>query len=364
MADASTVAATLPELQRETRWRRLAPGIALSLTVAMVAMLVGSSAWLQQHGLSALTIAIALAMLVGNTVYAHLEPTAAAGVAFSKRLLLRAGIVLYGLRLTLQDIGHVGVAGVVTDTLVLGSTFALAWWLGTRWLGLERRTAILIGAGSSVCGAAAVMATEPVVKARPEELTVAVATVVVFGTIAVFLYPALFALNLHYRFINGGAHGFGIYAGSTIHEVAQVVAAARSSAPEAADSAVITKMVRVMMLAPLLVGLSAYLSRKECAEAGQVVQASRSISIPWFAVIFLGVVIVNSFVVLPPSVLRLNNQLDTVLLATAMASLGLTTHVSAIRQAGTRPLLLALVLFAWLVVGGAGINHAVAALFP
>jgi uncharacterized integral membrane protein (TIGR00698 family) len=324
-------------------------------------LVASSSAWLQQHGLSALTIAIALAMVLGNTAYVHVAPTAAPGVAFSKQFLLRAGIVLYGLRLTLQDISHVGVPGVVTDTLVLGSTFALAWYLGTRWLGLERRTALLIGAGSSVCGAAAVMATEPVVRARPEELTVAVATVVVFGTIAVFLYPALFALNLHWHVIDGGARGFGIYAGSTIHEVAQVVAAARSSAPDAADSAVITKMVRVMMLAPLLVGLSAYLGRSGDAVQSQAGRASRRISIPWFAVAFLGVVIINSFVALPPNLLRLNNQLDTVLLATAMASLGLTTHVSAIRHAGTRPLILALVLFAWLVLGGAGINHAVAA---
>jgi uncharacterized integral membrane protein (TIGR00698 family) len=362
MPGTSTVA-TLPQLQPGTRWSRLAPGIAVSLALAVVAMRIGSSPWLQQHGLSALTIAIALAMLVGNSVYVYLAPRAAPGVAFSKQVLLRTGIVLYGLRLTLQDIGHVGVAGVLTDTLVLGSTFALAWWLGTRWLGLERRAAILIGAGSSVCGAAAVMATEPVVRARPEELTVAVATVVVFGTIAVFLYPALFALNLHWHVIDGGSRGFGIYTGSTIHEVAQVVAAARSSAPEAADSAVITKMVRVMMLAPLLVGLSAYLSRGDRAEASQAGPTCRRISVPWFAVAFLGVVIVNSLVALPPTLLTLNNQLDTVLLATAMAALGLTTHVSAIRQAGTRPLILALVLFAWLVVGGAGINHAVAAMF-
>jgi uncharacterized integral membrane protein (TIGR00698 family) len=326
-------------------------------------MLLGSNAWLQQHGLSVLTVAIALGILIGNTVYEPLAPMAAPGVAFSKQFLLRTGIVLYGLRLTLQDVGHVGVAAVMTDTVVLASTFALAWWLGTRWLGLERRTAILIGAGSSVCGAAAVMATEPVVRARPEELTVAVATVVVFGTIAVFLYPALFALNLHWHVIGDGARGFGIYTGSTIHEVAQVVAAARSSAPEAADSAVITKMVRVMMLAPLLVGLSAYLSRGERAGDGGAGPVRRRISVPWFAVIFLAVVIVNSFVALPATVLRLNNPLDTLLLATAMTSLGLTTHLGAIRQAGTRPLILALVLFAWLVVGGAGINHAIAAMF-
>jgi uncharacterized integral membrane protein (TIGR00698 family) len=360
MAGASVVLVSLPQTPASNRWVALVPGIALSVALAAVAMAIGRNTWLQQHGLSALTIAIALAMLVGNTVYQHLAPLAAPGVAFSRQVLLRAGIVLYGLRLTLQDVGHVGIGGILTDALVLTSTFTLAWVLGTRWLGLERRMALLIGAGSSVCGAAAVLATEPVVRARPEEVTVAVATVVVFGTLAVFVYPALFALNLHWPFIEGGARGFGIYVGSTIHEVAQVVAAARSSAPEAADTAVIAKMVRVMMLAPLLVGLSAWLGR---AHTGGNPSAPVRISVPWFAVAFLAAVIFNSFVSLPAPVLTLNGQLDTVLLATAMASLGLTTQVSAIRTAGTRPLILALTLFAWLVGGGAVINHAAAALF-
>ena len=143
-------------------------------------------------------------------------------------------MVLYGLRLTVQDIGHVGMVGVATDALVLGSTFGLACLIGIKWLRLDPKTAMLIGAGSSICGAAAVMAAEPVVKARAEQVTVAVATVVVFGTVAIFLYPALFELNQQWQLVPGGADGFGIYIGSTLHEVAQVVAAARSVGPHAA----------------------------------------------------------------------------------------------------------------------------------
>ena len=171
------------------------------------------------------------------------------------------GVVLYGLRLTLQDIGHVGLAGVAIDALVLSSTFTLAYVIGTRWLKLDRTTALLIGAGSSICGAAAVMATEPVLRARAEQVTVAVATVVVFGTLSIFLYPALYDLNQHWPVIAGGADGFGIYAGSTIHEVAQVVAAAHPIGTHAEDAAVITKMVRVMMLAPFLLLLSGWMAR-------------------------------------------------------------------------------------------------------
>ena len=185
-------------------------------------------------------------------------------------------IVLYGLRLTTQDMGQMGWTGVVVDALVLCSTFGLACWIGMRWLGLERETAMLIGAGSSICGAAAVLATEPVVKARAEQVTVAVATVVVFRTLSNFLYPVLFQLNQAWGEIPGGAKGFGQYAGSTIHEVAQVVAAARSIGPEAADAAVIAKMVRVMMLAPFLLLLSAWMARSGGARAATGAGGARS----------------------------------------------------------------------------------------
>jgi uncharacterized integral membrane protein (TIGR00698 family) len=141
---------------------------------------LGGIGWLQNHGLSALTMAILFGMLVGNTAYPHLAPHCGAGVNFSKQSLLRLGIILYGLRLTLQDIGHVGLSGVLVDSLVLSSTFTLSSLLGTRWLKLDPKAAMLIGAGSSICGAAAVMATEPVLRARAEHVTVAVATVVVF----------------------------------------------------------------------------------------------------------------------------------------------------------------------------------------
>jgi uncharacterized integral membrane protein (TIGR00698 family) len=343
---------------------RLLPGLAISAALAAAGMTIGRIGWLQAHGFSALTLAIVLGIVIGNTVYPRIAATCGGGVSFSKQSLLRVGVVLYGLRLTVQDIGHVGFAGVATDALVLSSTFALACYIGIQWLGLDRNTALLIGAGSSICGAAAVMASEPVVRARAEQVTVAVATVVVFGTFAIFLYPALFELNQHWALIPGGAEGFGIYAGSTIHEVAQVVAAARSVGPHAADTAVIAKMVRVMMLAPFLIMLSAWLARDDAKRAsggqpsnGLATLPKAKLAVPWFAFAFVGVVLFNSLHLLPASVVALTNEVDTVLLAMAMAALGLATHISSIRKAGIKPLLLALILFVWLVVGGALINR-------
>lgn len=337
---------------------RLLPGLALSAGLGWLAIWLAEYDWVQAAGLSGLSLAIVLGMLVGNLGYARIAAQAGPGVGFSKQNLLRLGIVLYGLRLTVQDVVHVGAAGVLIDAVVVCGTFTLAVWLGTRWLGLERSTAMLIGAGSSICGAAAVLAAEPVVKGRAEEVAVAVATVVVFGTIATFLYPALYALNQHAGWLAGGERAFGIYIGSTVHEVAQVVAAGNAIGAEATDTAVIVKMVRVMMLAPFLLALSAWLARHPDRRAGGAadLQAPR-LTVPWFAVGFVAVVAFNSLQWLPQPVTAAATTLDNHLLAMAMAALGLTTHASAIRKAGLRPLLLALLLFGWLVAGGALLNR-------
>jgi uncharacterized integral membrane protein (TIGR00698 family) len=345
------------KLQGASVWRLL-PGLALSAVIAACAIALAQLPWLQAHGLSALTLAIVLGILAGNTVFPRMAATCGPGVNFSKQSLLRVGIILYGLRLTFQDVGQVGLAGVVIDALVLSSTFALSLVLGTRLLKLDRNTAMLIGAGSAICGAAAVMAAEPVVRAKSEQVTVAVSTVVVFGSIAIFLYPLLYELNQQWHILGRSAADFGIYIGSTVHEVAQVVAAAKSINQEAANAAVIAKMVRVMMLAPFLVLLSVCMGRVVGAGTASGISKPR-LAIPWFAFAFVGVVGINSFSILPQRLVIEATQLDTLLLAMAMAALGLTTHVSAIRRAGPKPLILATLLFCWLIAGGAAINRIV-----
>ncbi|MBE7940268.1 MULTISPECIES: YeiH family putative sulfate export transporter [Ramlibacter] len=332
-----------------TALRRLAPGLLACALLAVAGSQLASVDLLARHGLSALTLALMLGMLAGNLLPAPVLAHCGPGIGLAKQRILRLGVVLYGLRLTVQDIGHVGWAGVLVDAAMVCSTFALACGLGIRWLGLDRKTAMLIGIGSSICGAAAVVAAEPVVKARAEQVTVAVATVVVFGTLATFLYPLLFAAAAHGWPLPAQGRSFGLYVGSTVHEVAQVIAAARAVSPEAADTAVIAKMVRVMMLAPFLLALSALGPRGGGA-------ARTRTSVPWFAFAFIGVVLLNSLHGLPaPWAARLV-ELDTGLLAMAMAALGLATQVRMMREAGSRPLLLAALLFAWLVVGGAALN--------
>ena len=331
--------------------RRLAPGLLLTGLIAAAALTFGAQPIVAGLGLSGLTLAIVIGMLLGNTVYPQLQNLCDSGVLLAKQRLLRLGIILYGFRLTFQQIAGVGISGIVIDALTLSSTFLLACFLGRRWLKLDRESCWLIGAGSSICGAAAVLATEPVVKAQAAKVAVAIATVVLFGTLAIFIYPALWPLAQR-LFPALTAAEFGIYTGSTVHEVAQVVAAGQAVNPQAESAAVIAKMLRVMMLAPFLLLLSAWIQRR----SPQRPATQRALPFPWFALLFIAVALFNSFHLLPAGWIAQINRLDTLLLAMAMAALGLTTHISAFKQAGVRPLLLGLLLFIWLLFGGGAIN--------
>ncbi|QWZ03969.1 YeiH family protein [Klebsiella pneumoniae] len=342
-------ALTLPTKHRSL-WH-FVPGLALTAALTGAALWAGSFPAIAGAGFSALTLAILFGMVVGNTVYPKIWQPCDGGVIFAKQHLLRLGIILYGFRLTFAQIADVGVSGILIDVLTLSSTFFIACFLGQKVFGLDKHTSWLIGAGSSICGAAAVLATEPVVKAEASKVTVAVATVVIFGTIAIFLYPAMYPLLAHWF----TPETYGIYMGSTMHEVAQVVAACHAVSPDAENAAVIAKMLRVMMLAPFLLFPAARVKQLTPAGNGE----KSKITIPWFAIMFIPVAVFNSFHLLPKAVVDMLVTLDTVLLAMAMAALGVTTHVSALKKAGAKPLLMALMLFVWLIVGGGVINVAI-----
>lgn len=222
--------------------------------------------------------------------------------------------------------------------------------------------------GKSKRSAGSILAAKPVLKARAEQVTVAVATVVVFGTLAIFYHPLLHGFNLHWQWLNTTDFAYGMFVGSTIHEVAQVVAAGAAISPTAAYTAVIAKMVRVMMLAPFLIVLAVYLAHAKTEQVTEPVQVKTKglltgVTVPWFAFIFVAVAGFNSLQLLPEQAIEHIAQLDTALLAMAMAmvALGLTTDIKAIRHAGLKPRMLASLLFAWLVIGGAGLNYAITA---
>lgn len=313
------------------------PGVALAAGLGVVALAAAETAWLRQWHLSALTVAIVIGLLLGNLSAGRLSPAFTPGLVLAQRQLLRAGVVLYGVRLSFQDVAAVGAPGLVLDLLVVASTLGLGVWAGRRWFGLDRDTALLTAAGSAICGAAAVLAVERVIRPEPGKVAIAVASVVLFGTLDIFLYPAL------YPHLGLDAAAFGLYTGATVHEVAQVVAVGSAIGPETADAAVVVKLTRVLMLVPVLL----LLGWREARAGGQ-----RAMVVPWFALGFLGVVALNSVVTIPAAAKSALLALDTLLLATAMAALGMETRLSRLRALGPRPLLLAGMLFLWLCGGG------------
>ncbi|TJY62981.1 YeiH family putative sulfate export transporter [Sinimarinibacterium sp. CAU 1509] len=325
------------------------PGIGLTAVLAVISMTAATNSFAQQHALSSLTLAIMLGVVVGNTVFSRIAAQTAHGVDFSRGSLLRLGVMLYGFRVSFQDLAHVGLTGLAMAALVVAGIFSLSRLLGTRVFRLDRETSMLIGAGAAICGAAAVMAAEPVIRGQAHKVSVAVATVVVFGSLGMFLYPTL------YPYLGLSEHAYGIYAGATIHEVAQVVVAGKAVGDGAAAAAVIEKMLRVMLLAPFLLTLSVAQRKRGALTA---TGAQHRITVPWFALGFIAVSGLNSMQILPPAWTLAITRLDTALLCMAMAALGLRTHVGAIRQAGVRPLLLAATLFVTLLIGGWALSFA------
>lgn len=299
---------------------------------------------LQELNISPLIIAILMGIAIGNTVYHYIPSTYTVGIRLVQQKFLRLGIVLYGLQITFQDIFAVGLSGLLIDIFIVSSVFILGTWCGMRWLKLDRDTAMLTAAGSAICGAAAVLATEPILRAENHKAALAVATVVLFGTLAMLLYPIL------YHQLDLPPDIFGIYIGATIHEVAQVVAAGEAISFEAASIAVIVKLTRVMLLAPFLLILAFYLSRQQPENAGRT-----SIVIPWFALGFVAMSGVNSLAIISASMTDLLIKFGIFLLTMAMMALGMETNVHKFKNIGWKPVLLAGGIFIYLLVMGYGL---------
>lgn len=317
-------------------------GLGLCTLLAAMAYTVSRLGFIGRLGIGPLTLAILFGALLGNGLPERLRLRFTPGVLLAQGRVLRTGVALYGFNLSVQQIVGVGSRALLIDLLMMASTLLVGWLVGTRWLKLDPHTVILTSAGSAICGAAAILATEPVVGAQPHRTSAAVGTVVLFGTLAMVLYPCL------QRFIGWPPQIFGVYAGATVHEVAQVVAIGNAVGGGAEDSAVIVKMLRVMMLAPFLIGVSLFLRfRGEGVAAG--------VRVPWFALGFMAVVGLNSLQLCSAAQIETLRAADTLLLTVAMAALGLETRLARIRKAGSGALLLGAILFLQLVVGGAAV---------
>ena len=331
-------------------------GIFFVAIFAAAATYIAALAPIVALGLSPLVIGIVMGIFYANTLHNQTPEAWQGGITFSGKKILRFAIVFYGFRITFQQIAEVGMDGFLVSLIMLTSTLILGSWVGTKLFGMEKDTSILTASGAAVCGAAAVLATEPVLKAEEYKTAIAVSMVVLFGTISMFLYPVLYSTIFENAsgFLHMTAREFGIYVGGTIHEVAQVVAVPASipgSAEEMANAAVIVKMTRVIMIAPMLIVLGLYLAYTAKKEGGDT-NSKMKLIIPWFAVYFIGVAGFNSLHLVPQNIVDIINEIDTFLLTMAMTALGMGTVFAKFKGLGLAPIYTATTMFIWLVVGG------------
>ncbi len=311
---------------RRTTRPVLWPGLLLSGAVAVVAFGLRFLPGLDLFSpmILAVLLGIACHNLFGVPAIAH------AGVNFSARKVLRFAVAMLGLQLTIAQVAEIGWAGIVIIVTVLVANFIFTKWLG-RLLEVETKLAELIAAGTSICGASAVVATNTVTGGSDEDVAYAVACVTIFGSVAMFVFPLLagpFELD---------APAYGLWAGSSIHEIAQVVAAAFQGGSEAGHIATIAKLTRVVMLAPLVVTLG-FVARRR-APAGPRSER-KAPPVPVFVVAFIALVMVASVVPIPPPALHWIALSTTFLLSAALAALGLETDIRKLLAKGISPLLL------------------------
>lgn len=302
------------------------PGVGLTGGIAVVSYLLqgvpGPSA------LSPMILSILLGMALHNFVGTPAQ--AKAGIAFSLRWILRLGIILLGLQLTFAQVAEVGAIGISIIIVALLGTFVFTVKAG-KLLGVDPKLSELIAAGTSICGASAVIATNTVTRGPDEDVAYAVACVTVFGSIAMFLYPML-AAPLHLD-----PNAYGLWIGASIHEVAQVVGAGFQNCEEAGHFGMIAKLSRVMLLAPLVIGLG-LIARSRLSKSGEQAQANPPL--PWFVFGFIALIAFNSFVSVPEQATSIAAMVTTFMLSMALAAMGLETDFSKLRAKGLRPLML------------------------
>lgn len=324
-------------------------GILFVSLFAIAATYISNLAFVKKLGFSPLIIGILISMVYGNTLRDRLPQKWLMGILFSAKFILRTAIIFYGFRITFTDIASIGAPGLLQSVIMVTTTFLIGSFIGIRVFKMDRDIVYLTSSGGAVCGAAAVLATESVLRSEPHKSVIAVSTVVLFGTISMFFYPVLQKSGV----LPFDQPHYGIYIGGSVHEVAQVVAAGNAIGPEATNTGIIVKMTRVMLLGPMLIILGLFLTKKSREKiAAKEESRKKKVVVPWFVFGFILVAGFNSLQLVPKPAVDVINTVDTFMLTMAMCALGMETNFSKFKAVGAKPIYLAAVLFVWLLGGG------------
>ena len=311
----------------------LSRGIILTLILAILAGQIAKLPFFSIMGIMIISILLGMSWksLMGT------QSNAAIGIGFSSKILLRAGIILMGLRLNLELIASAGLSIILIDSIVIVFTLVIMIWLG-KILSVDKHLSALIAVGTAVCGAAAIVAVAPLIKGKKEYTALAVAVIAILGTIGalgyIFLYPVL----------DMEPYFYGVMVGATLQELAHVIAAAIPGGPVSSEIAVLVKLGRVSLLIPTALVLG-YLFSKNAANEGNDKKGIKKLPIPWFIFGFLAMSMVNTFQWIPAALTTTLIDSSVYLLSMAMAGLGLSINFSDFKRVGFKPVLLGVLGF-------------------
>ncbi len=309
--------------------RLIAPGV---LALAAIASLARGLGLLLPNTISEVFIALLIGLAIFNAVGSPVAVTP--GAHFGMRTLLRAGIVLLGARLSFEGVLTVGVQSLlfVLTAFTVGAAAAL---LVASRLGLTRHLAILLAVGTAICGNSAIIATSPIIRARQDDVAYAVATITLFGTLAVLVYPFVgHALDMP-------ESAFGAWAGTAVSDTAQVVATGFAYGTEAGDVATVVKLTRNLLIGPVLVGLAIWSAAVDgnSRRGGRWSLGTLRTAAPLFVFGFVAMAALNTAGLFNDQAVGLARQSGTFLISMAIAGVGLNTSLAGLRSTGLRPLL-------------------------
>lgn len=323
---------------------QLAPGLALATAIGLVGAGIGHLVPVIGGAVPALVIGV----VVG--VIRRPGPVTMPGVSFAGKRVLQLAVVMLGAQLSLADVAAAGRDSLPVMLTTLAVCLLGAWVIG-RWLGVVGNTRTLIGVGTGICGASAIAAVAPVVGAASAEVAYAMSTIFLFNVLAVLIFPTLGHL------LGMDPHAFALFAGTAVNDTSSVVAAAAVFGGGALAYAVVVKLVRTLMIIPISIGLAVQTSRKARAEGGEGPRLGvRGVVglVPWFLVGFVLLAAARSIGAVPDPLASAAHTAAVLFISIAMAGIGLSTDVAALRRAGLRPLALGGLL--WVLVAATSLG--------
>lgn len=314
-------------------------GLLLVAVFATAATAIAGLNFFKTLHISPLIIGLFIGIFCASTVGGRLPEKWGLGISFATETLLKTAIILFGLRVSFQSMLCIGVSGVLISMIIVLSTLILGYTVGRFVLKIDRETSLLTAIGSAICGGAAILATESFLKSSPHKTVITISSIIILGTVLVFLYPLAYQLG----WIDLSPSQMGAFIGGTLYGIPQSIIAGKAISEEVGQYAIIVKMIRVMMLAPVLIGIGFLFKKPE---------SKTKLPIPWFAFGFIGMIGVSSLGIIPRQIIEGINTCTNFLLIMSITAVGLKTNLRKLQNLGFKPFLLSFLLLIWLVFSG------------